>query len=138
MENGEDGSINGITEYGYGFWSRFLWNGETAKLINKPVWMGLSRLSVNRDFSDLSRPGDRCLAIWVGSGYYHFTTTNGGVTNQISNINYDTFLDGQWIYIHFGYERVDSDHGRAKGIVFFPGDIPRTTEFPANVIHQPL
>ena len=44
------------------------------------------------------------------------------------------FLDGYWVYVHFGYERVDQQNGRAKGIVIFPGDIPRTTQYP-NIIH---
>ena len=28
MEEGKDIVINGITEYGYGLWSRFVWNSE--------------------------------------------------------------------------------------------------------------
>lgn len=44
MEDDDDGTLNGITEYGYGFWSKFLWNGK-HKLINKPDWMGVSRLT---------------------------------------------------------------------------------------------
>jgi len=39
-----DDYINGLTEYGYGMWTRFIWNGE-KKLVDKPAWMALSRLT---------------------------------------------------------------------------------------------
>lgn len=93
MEDDEESTVNGITEYGYGFWCKFLYNGP-SKVLAKPDWMGLSRLTVNRDYTDLSKPGDRTLAIWVGRGYYHFTTYTTGNNNAIQNVNYDTFLDG--------------------------------------------
>ncbi len=32
LEDSDDFTLNGITEYGIGFWSRFLWNGMKAKL----------------------------------------------------------------------------------------------------------
>jgi hypothetical protein len=49
FEDGEDHNINGLTEYGFGFWTRFLWNGK-VKLIEKPDWMGLARLTINKDY----------------------------------------------------------------------------------------
>lgn len=82
MEDDEEGSVNGITEYGYGFWSKFLFNGP-SKLLVKPDWMGMTRLTVNRDYTDASKPGDRTLAIWVGRGYYHFTTYTTGNNNVV-------------------------------------------------------
>lgn len=89
----EDDSINGLKEYGYGFWSRFAWNGP-EKLINKPAWMALSRLSINENYGDASAIGDRCLAIWVGTPFYHFTTSTPGNANVWTNVNYETMLDG--------------------------------------------
>lgn len=44
-----DDAINGITEYGYGFWSRFLWNGPN-KLVDKPAWMALCRFTINPNY----------------------------------------------------------------------------------------
>jgi hypothetical protein len=46
MVEAADKHINGLTEYGYGFWMRFLWNGNTAKLVSKPAWMALARLTI--------------------------------------------------------------------------------------------
>lgn len=90
----EDDSVNGITEYGYGMWTRFVWNGP-AKLISKPAWMALSRLTLNKDYQrDAGAVGDRALAIWVGTPFYHFTTSTPGNVNVIQNINYNNMLDG--------------------------------------------
>jgi protein transport protein SEC24 len=70
-----DHHINGITEYGYGFWMRFLWNGLTQKLVQKGPWLGLARLSNSKDYEkDVAIPGGRTLALWVGTGFIHFTT----------------------------------------------------------------
>lgn len=46
----EESTLNGISEYAIGFWSRFLWNGGKSKLVDKPDWMGLTRISMNKDF----------------------------------------------------------------------------------------
>jgi len=51
MNDGEDYKINGITEYGYGFWSRFLWNGLTYKLVDKgPHCNALTRLTIQPNY----------------------------------------------------------------------------------------
>ncbi len=39
----DDITLDATTEYGVGFWSRFLYNGP-SKLIEKPKWMGLMSL----------------------------------------------------------------------------------------------
>lgn len=44
-----DDSINGLTEYAYGMWTRFAWNGP-KKLINKPTWLAVSRLTTNHNY----------------------------------------------------------------------------------------
>jgi hypothetical protein len=33
LEDSDDFTVNGITEYGIGFWSRFLFNGMKSKLV---------------------------------------------------------------------------------------------------------
>ncbi len=97
MEEGKnDFVINGLTEYGYGLWTRFLWNGN-EKLVTKPDWMGLTRLTLNKDYSgDAKKLGDRTLAIWVGRGFYHFTSysIDPSNVNIFNNVNYDNLLDG--------------------------------------------
>ena len=49
--------------------------------------------------------GDRVLAIWQGSGFYHFTTNNAatGNVNQIKNINYPDDIEGLWTYFYYSY-----------------------------------
>lgn len=87
-----DKKINGITEYGYGFWTRWLWNGYKAKLTNKGPWTGLSRLTINENYEGDARVlGDRTLAIWVGLGFYQFTTYGLAPENVnfFNNVNYD-------------------------------------------------
>jgi hypothetical protein len=70
LEDSDEFTLNGILEYGIGFWSRFLWNGMKSKLVNKPEWLGLTRVTSNREYSDQRLPGDRVLCILVGRGYY--------------------------------------------------------------------
>lgn len=61
-----DGVPNKITEYGYGFWLRFLttypkrlWNGKNQ------AWYFVARLTRNQPYGDAGM-GDRTLAIWQG------------------------------------------------------------------------
>ena len=98
MNDGEDYVINGLTEYSYGFWSKWLWNGYTFKLINKtPHCIATSRLTIQKNYQgDARQLGDRTLAIWVCNTVYDFTTYNiiGNNVNLWKNINYDVNLDG--------------------------------------------
>jgi hypothetical protein len=41
-------TLSGILEYGLGFWSKFLYNGKSVKLIEKPEWMGLARFATRK------------------------------------------------------------------------------------------
>lgn len=49
--------------------------------------------------------GDRALAIWVGAGYYHFTTYNqaNNLPSINQNVDYGDQLEGQWNFIYFSY-----------------------------------
>ncbi len=97
MTEGDDHKINGITEYGYGMWTRWVWNGPKSKLVNKPPWTALARLTINANYEGDARAyGDRTLAIWVGAGFYHFTTYGLAPesVNFWNNVNYDVQLDG--------------------------------------------
>jgi len=92
LKEGDEHKINGITEYAYGMWTRWLWNGPKSKLVNKPPWTGLARLTLNANYEGDARAyGDRTLAIWVGGGYYHFTTYGLAPesVNFWNNVNYD-------------------------------------------------
>lgn len=46
-------------------------------------WYFLSRLSANKNDKNIEM-GDRLLAIWLGKGYYHFTTCDD--TKKESNL----------------------------------------------------
>lgn len=48
LKDTDNETLNGIKEYSYAFWSRFLWNSNKGKLLDKPDWMGLARLSSNK------------------------------------------------------------------------------------------
>lgn len=53
--------------------------------------------------------GDRMLAIWLGLGYYHFTTCdqNTNEPNVPSNINHPVDIEGVWTYIYYSYSVKD-------------------------------
>lgn len=142
LKEGDEHKINGITEYGYGLWTRWLWNGPKAKLVSKPAWTALTRLTINPNYEGDARGlGDRTLAIWVGAGFYHFTTygTAPESVNFWNNVNYDVQLDGQWNYIYFSYKRFAWDKGRAIGFVAFDGSTIRSTTYgELNILHYPI
>jgi hypothetical protein len=66
----------------------------------------MSRMTPNRNHRDVG-PGDRALAIWLGMGFYHFTSYTRDNNNLIKNIEYGLLLDGEWNYIHYSYKRLD-------------------------------
>jgi hypothetical protein len=139
LEDDGEHTLNGIIEYGIGFWSRFLWNGLKAKLLNKPEWMGLARVASRKDFQDAALPGDRNLAVFVGRGFYHFATYSNSEPNIFQNIPYGTDLDGKWNYIYFGYKRTSMKVGNANGFVQFHTGISQQTDFALNeIIHNAL
>jgi hypothetical protein len=72
----EDKMPRDVSEYGYGFWFRFLTTYPERLLAGKNApWYFLARFTTNIPHSDIGM-GDRVLAIWQGQGYYHFTTCN--------------------------------------------------------------
>lgn len=75
-------------------------------MMDKPTWMALARFTTNENYGDTGY-ADRTLAIWVGTGFYHFTTYSNGNNNIMNNVKYGTKLDGVWVYVYFGYERRD-------------------------------
>jgi len=72
QEENEDLKLNGISEYAWGVWTR--WSRTGPK--NMPVkseFHSLARFTTNRNHKDIGMK-DRTLAVWVGTGFYHFTT----------------------------------------------------------------
>jgi hypothetical protein len=50
--------------------------------------------------------GDRTLAVWIGAGFYHFTTYNtiGGRTTLSENMDYANRLEGVWTYFYYSFK----------------------------------
>lgn len=113
--------IGGVQEYGYGFWSRWLQTTPSRVLIKQP-WHTLIRLSNQRKYNDMTNNGDRVLAIWVGKGFYHFTTYDqkANQVNIVQNVDYKDQLEGRWNFIYYSYTKQDTP--RAVGFVVF-GDL---------------
>jgi hypothetical protein len=47
-----------------------------TRVVEKPDWIEVARLTNRPDHEDLALPGDRTLATFIGRGYYHFATYN--------------------------------------------------------------
>lgn len=96
--------MKGVTEYGYGFWCRWLTRHPEVLLTgNTEPWYFISRLTVNEPYDNV-KYGDRTLAIWLGKEGYYFTTTDKKTSNPnvSANIKY-TDIEGVWTYIHYSY-----------------------------------
>jgi hypothetical protein len=65
FNDGDETPINGISEYGYGFWSKWL-RTFPAFIPSKGPWYNMVRLTINRNHADNGGLGDRTLAIWLG------------------------------------------------------------------------
>ena len=92
--------------------------------MDKAPFNHLIRLTNTDKFEDNVELGNRVLAIWVGKGYYHFTTYNKAL-NKVSisqNIDYSDYLEGNWNYIYFSFTTKDNKP-RAVGFILF-GDLP--------------
>lgn len=110
-----DEKISGIMEYGLGMWSRFQYNGAKTKIIEKPKWLGIARLTSNEKYTDAQNFGDRLLAILMGKGYYHFATYNTDPPNMSvsGNIEYSADSESTWVYLYFCYKRFQEQQGSA-------------------------
>ena len=40
--------MQGVSEYGYGFWSKFSYFANDPPMLVKPVWLGMARLTTNK------------------------------------------------------------------------------------------
>jgi hypothetical protein len=55
-------------------------------------------LTTNKKHQDKSKPGDRLLAVFIGKGYYHFSTYE-----KFVDINYHNSLEGIWNFLYYSY-----------------------------------
>lgn len=108
------------------------------RLIDKQPWHTVIRLCNTKKYEDLAALGNRVLAIWVGKGFYYFTTYDKktGRPDVVSRANYDDNLEGHWNYIYYSYSMKES---KAVGFVVY-GEYEKKfdkIEFP-DMIHNPL
>ncbi|CAD8145403.1 unnamed protein product [Paramecium pentaurelia] len=129
--------LHGVSEYGYGFWARFQHYGKKGILYQQPQWMGLARLTTQKDYKDFEQPGDRVLLILQGKGVHHFSTYN--VQPQSNNINgnipYLIESESEWTYIYFSYKRISQTVGHAVAFTSY-NDI--TAGIQMDVLHNLL
>lgn len=58
-------SITGLSEYGFGYWFRWLRTGP-AFMLSKNTWHTMSRLTATRNHGE----GDKVLNVYLGPGYF--------------------------------------------------------------------
>lgn len=111
--------IEGINEYGYGFWTRWTM-AYPRRLLEKSDWHQIIRMSTTPVYEDLAKMGNRALAVFVGKGFYHYSTYDitRDLANVYANIDYGEELEGYWNFIYFGYKRF-LETPRAVGYTYF-------------------
>lgn len=96
FDNSERYPIESISEYGFGFWSRFL-STIPARMLAKPRVMQIARLLADRPILSLS----------VAFEHYLFDTYSVDADALQGRVNYDE-LEGIWRYAYLSYSRVKS------------------------------
>lgn len=66
----------------------------------------MARLTRNEKLGDVGL-GDRTLALWLGKGFYHFTSYHNTNPSAYANINHPEDIEGIWTYIHFSHSLND-------------------------------
>lgn len=118
-ETTPDADIEGISEYGFGIWTRWTMTFPHV-LLDKSDFHQLFRVTTTRVYQDVSQNGNRMLASFISHGSYHFATYDRvrDVPNVYADIKYDDQLEGYWNFVYFCYKRF-SDNPRAVGYVYF-------------------
>lgn len=94
-DDGEEVKLNGINEYGWGLWARWSRTGP-KNMPKKSEFHSLARFTTNKNHKDIGMK-DRTLALFIGPGFYHFTTytlAKPANENLIQNIAYANQFDG--------------------------------------------
>ncbi|CAK87360.1 unnamed protein product (macronuclear) [Paramecium tetraurelia] len=136
-----DVKIEGVSSYGYGMWMRFRYYGSSI-LFSQPKWMGLSRLTTNRDYRDADAVGDRVLMILFGKGedeksqgIFQFSTYTIGQPNIFSNLQYQMEYESEWVYIYYSYKRISQTQGVAMA---YTGRMDIVDELKIDALHNPI
>jgi hypothetical protein len=118
-------------------WTRWLMTTPTS-LLDKAPWHTVIRLSNTQKHEDLAALGNRVLAIWVGKGFYYFTTYDKktGRPDVVARQNYDDNLEGHWNFIYYSYKL---SAAKAVGFVVFGEYENKIARIEFNdIIHNPL
>ena len=75
--------------------------------------------------------GDRTLAIWLGKGFYHFTTYSHKYANIVKNIDHPADIEGLWTFVYFSHNLYKKE---SVAIIKFGNDKMQSQTIPA--IHQ--
>ncbi|CAD8059523.1 unnamed protein product [Paramecium sonneborni] len=103
VNHGSDTRIKGSTEYSYGLWTYFRYNGAIKISEKKDVLV----------VGGLSGDGSSRLLTLIGEGFYNFQIFDGDTTTE-QQVDYGKYLDAEWIYVYFGYKE-----GKANGYVYW-------------------
>lgn len=88
--------------YGYGFWVRYMsYYPRTVRGDVKEYFV--SRVTQNKKYEDASKLGDRKLVIFMGNGFYEFSTYDAETKNVkvVKNINYPQPWESRWAFLYF-------------------------------------
>jgi hypothetical protein len=106
-----DEDLKDSSEYGYGFWLRFLTRYPVAHLdgLNKPYYF-IARLTENVPNKNDKNLGDRTLATFFSQTSYHFATYNAKTNepNVHGDIEYPKDIEGVWNYLYFSYSSIEN------------------------------
>ena len=94
-------------EYGFTFWFRYTTLYPFLQTTGKSAaWYVMARMTINNPGKDLNVLGDRTLALWQGSTFYHFCTydTITNNANLWANLNFVGDQEGQWNFVAFSYQ----------------------------------
>jgi hypothetical protein len=58
------------------------------RLLEKPDYLQMARLTTNKDHEDLAKRGDRTLSTFISKGSYYFATYSGVNPNTYKEIEY--------------------------------------------------
>lgn len=124
-----DEEMNDVSQYGYGFWCRYLTRYPTELKSGKQAsFYIMARLTKNKKLGDANL-GDRALALWQGSRHYHFTTYNAGSANDWQNLDFIGDQEGLWTFIWYSHSL---DENQSIGFVKQGGEALKKVVFKAK------
>jgi hypothetical protein len=107
----EKNNLVDVTEYGYSLWLRYMTRYPVVMPNGKnSPWYTVARLTNKKLYTNVD-VGDRVLAVFLGQGFYQFTTNDvvSANPNIFRNVPFVGDIEGQWIYIYYSYTQRKSE-----------------------------